>query len=142
MQYQQQQLKVLEEQNMRIRQQQMERQRSANAGGGYSASASGADGYVLDPETGMMIPSNGGAVMEDDVQVLDRNKPIVVNLGQLSNKNSNQVCVWNNNLVRSQIKTKLFFLQFYIYTFACLLFLESSLYSCSFTRMPFLKDCP
>ena len=104
---QNQQLKKMEEQNRRIMQEKMAKRGggSVNSSHGFAPTRSSggggsskAESFVLDPETGMMIPGPSGADNGEDVQVLDRaNQPVVVNLGQLSHKNSNsvstQVCV-------------------------------------------------
>ena len=60
--YQQQQLKKLEEENMRIRKEQMQKRQQANSGGGFGMApvTSGGTSFVLDPETGMMVPVSAG----------------------------------------------------------------------------------
>ena len=58
----QQQLKMLEEQNMRILKEQNERRQQANSSGGFGMAPVTAAGssFVLDPETGMMVPVGSG----------------------------------------------------------------------------------
>ena len=73
---------------------------------------SGGGNMVLDPETGEMVPAGSDGEEnyedeeyedEDDVQVIQSAKPVLINLGQLKNsssssstsKNNLQVCVWS-----------------------------------------------
>merc|ERR1712029_69430 len=64
--YQQQQLKKLEEENMRIRKEQMEKRHQSNSGGGFGMApvTAGGTSFVLDPETGMMVPVSGAGESE------------------------------------------------------------------------------
>jgi hypothetical protein len=92
---------------LNLKDQQRSRSTRAAAVAATAAVSAGTGNLILDPETGEMVPAGSDGEEdfedeydedEDDVQIVQTSKPVLINLGQLKNsssKNNLQVCVWS-----------------------------------------------